>query len=81
MYDTNIQGTNYWFNYSDVHYDPDGDINETPINGYDQAQQRVIGIVICPGKGANCQVIVVVGRDTYVFVAKKTPGGPDYTTT
>ena len=77
VYDAQIDGTDYWFNFADVHYDGDGDINETPISGYDAGKAEFISIEICPGKGANCQVVVISNHNTYVFVGKKTPGGPD----
>lgn len=51
-----------------------GDFNEGAI-----ATKNANTIVICPGTGENCLVVVVNGMDnTTVYYAKKTVGGPDF---
>lgn len=55
--------------------DPD-DIDETPIAGI-YARQVPVSVVICPGTGQRCFVVVDDGQQTIVYWAKKTPGGPD----
>ena len=77
-FDTQIKFSNGYVDYvnqTDLVYDQSrGDFNESAITA-----KNAGSIVICPGSGESCMVVVTHGMDnTTVYLGKKTVGGPDW---
>jgi len=80
-YDAQIEGTNYYFNSSDLRYTEDGDIDENPVNGYDVGRQAFISIEFGPGTGERCNFVIMINGVPHAVAGKKKPGGPDWVIT
>lgn len=74
-------------NPADIHYTPDGDIDETPVNArlmnttgkYAMAEDGGSGTgTLCPGTGYPCSLIVMFHGDPIIFVGLKGKGRKNY---